>query len=129
MKVYSFEKLECWKNARQLAFWVYKVTANFPADERYGMTSQMRRASISVASNISEGCARASAKDQARFNTFAYSSAIELLNQLIISNDLSYISNEILEEGRNKIEITTYQIAQLKKYQLSQVTSKISKSI
>jgi four helix bundle protein len=92
MKVYSFEKLECWQQARKLAVWTYQSTKDFPADERFGLISQMRRASISIASNIAEGSARKTAKDQAHFSTVAYSSTIELLNDLIISSDLGYFN-------------------------------------
>ncbi len=117
MKVYSFEKLECWQHARKLAVWTYKMTKNFPAEEKFGMVSQMRRAAISVASNIAEGTSRKTAKDQSNFSTIAYSSTIELLNDLIIANDLEYLSNENYKEGREMIEKQTLLIAGLRKSQ------------
>lgn len=94
MKIYSFEKLECWQHARQLAVWIYTVTKDFPGDEKFGMVSQMRRAVISIASNIAEGTSRKTSKDQSHFSTISYSSTIELLNDLIIANDLTYITSE-----------------------------------
>ena len=94
MKVYSFETLLCWQHAKQLALWVYKLTRLFPTDERYGLINQMRRAAISISSNIAEGTSRATKKDQAHFSTIAYSSTIELLNQLILCNELNFIKNE-----------------------------------
>ena len=117
MKIYSFEKLACWQHARQLAVWTYQVTKNFPAEEKFGIVSQMRRASVSVASNIAEGTSRKTNKDQSHFSTIAYSSTIELLNDLIIANDLKLLSTELYEEGRGMIEKQTLLIATLRKSQ------------
>jgi four helix bundle protein len=117
MKIYSFEKLECWQHARKLAVWTYTVTKALPMEEKFGIVSQMRRAAISVASNIAEGTSRKTAKDQSNFSTIAYSSTIELLNDLIITNDLEYLSNEKYEEGRAMIEQQTLLIAGLRKSQ------------
>lgn len=117
MKVYSFEKLECWQRARELAVWVYNTTTKFPAEEKFGLSSQMRRAAISVASNIAEGTSRKTAKDQAHFSTVSYSSTIELLNDLIIANDLKFLSDEAYLQGREKIEKQTLLIAGLRKSQ------------
>lgn len=117
--VYSFEKLEVWKDARRLVVWVYTITNSFPADEKFGLTMQLRRASVSVISNIAEGSARKTAKDQAYFSQIAYSSLVEILNQLIIANDLKFISDDVLSEGRTKIEILTQKIAALRNAQLA----------
>lgn len=94
MKTYSFEKLLCWQHGMRLTKWVYKVTASFPTEERYGMISQMRRAAISVISNIAEGSSRKSNLDQARFTVYAYSSAIELLNDFIIAQELGFMNTD-----------------------------------
>ena len=117
MKVYSFEKLECWQQARHLAVWVYNATKNFPTEEKFGMISQMRRAAISIASNIAEGTSRKTAKDQSHFSTISYSSTIELLNDLIIANDLKFLTDGQYREGRDKIEKQTLLIAGLRKSQ------------
>lgn len=117
MRVYSFEKLECWQHARQLAVWTYRNTKNFPSEEKFGITSQMRRASVSIASNIAEGTSRKTNKDQSHFSTIAYSSTVELLNDLIISNDLNFLSEEQYKEGRDLIEKQTFLIANLRKSQ------------
>ncbi len=101
MKIYSFEKLECWQHARRLAVWTYYSTKKFPLEEKFGLISQMRRAAISIASNIAEGTSRKSSKDQSHFSTVAYSSTIELLNDLIISNDLLFLPDNFYSEGRN----------------------------
>jgi four helix bundle protein len=117
MKTYSFEKLECWQHARQMSVWTYKATAGFPSEEKFGIISQMRRAAISIASNIAEGTSRKTAKDQSHFSTIAYSSTIELLNDLIITTDLNYLSKELYEQGREMIERQTLLIAGLRKSQ------------
>lgn len=80
MKIYSFEKLNCWIKAKELSLWLYRITLNFPPEVKYGLVSQMRRATISIASNIAEGTARKSHTDQARFTVIANSSTLELLN-------------------------------------------------
>jgi four helix bundle protein len=117
MKLYSFEKLECWQQARELAVWTYNATSSFPTEEKFGLTSQMRRAAISIASNIAEGTSRKTAKDQSHFSTISYSSTIELLNDLIIANDLKLLSKEDYLAGREKIEKQTLLIAGLRKSQ------------
>jgi four helix bundle protein len=117
MKVYSFEKLACWQHARQLAVWTYNSTRHFPSEEKFGIISQMRRAAMSVASNIAEGTSRKTAKDQSHFSTITYSSTIELLNDLIISNDLRYLPDEQYLQGRELIEKQTLLIAGLRKSQ------------
>jgi len=117
MKVYSFEKLECWQHARRLAVLIYQNTKTFPAEERFGIISQMRRAAISIASNIAEGTSRKTNKDQSHFSTVAYSSTVELLNDLIISNDLKFLPDDKYKEGRNLIEKQTFLIANLRKSQ------------
>ena len=121
MKVYSFEKLDCWQYARKLAVWTYINTRNFPAEEKFGLVSQMRRAAISIASNIAEGTSRITNKDQSHFSTIAYSSTIELLNDLIISNDLMFLSDEQYKEGRELIEKQTLLIAGLRKTQQAKI--------
>ncbi|MGB4937471.1 MAG: four helix bundle protein [Ferruginibacter sp.] len=117
MKVYSFEKLACWQHVRQLAVWTYKATTGFSAEEKFGLVSPMRRAGISIASNIAEGTSRKTAKDQAYFSTLSYGSTIELLNDIIIANDLNFLSDEDYMTGREKIEKHTLLIAGLRKSQ------------
>ena|SRR6187431_972108 len=118
MKIYSFEKLIVWQKSRKLAVIINKITRDFPKDEIFGMISQMRRCSISIASNIAEGSGRHSAKDKARFSEIAYSSALELINQLIISCDLEYVSEENYLTIRNEIEEITFMLDSLYKSQL-----------
>ena len=118
---YSFEKLEAWKEGRKLVRWIYDITDHFPKDERYGLVSQLRRASVSVVSNLAEGSARKSPKDQANFYQIAYSSLMEILNQMIISNDLTFLKTEILKEGRGLIENLASKVATLRNSQLKKI--------
>ena len=104
MKEFSFEKLNVWQKSKTLAVNIYTITEKFPERERFGLISQIRRASISVSSNIAEGTGRNSTKDKARFTEIAYASLMELLNQLIIAYDLSFITKDKYESFRKDIE-------------------------
>ena len=114
MKTYSFEKLDVWQEARQLAVKIYKTTRDFPEDERFGMISQMRRACISISSNIAEGTSRFTSKDQVRFYEIAYGSLMELLNQLIISCDLEFLANENMLILRTDIDSISFKLSRLR---------------
>ena len=116
MHVYSFEKLEVWKEAIQLAVSTYKTTDLFPNEEKFGLISQMRKSSVSVSSNIAEGTSRLTNKDKAHFMTIAYSSALELLNQTIISKELGFISEENYKNIRLEVESITNKINALRKH-------------
>lgn len=119
MHYYSFEKLDVWQVSRGFASSIYKLTEVFPDTEKFGMISQLRRASISICSNIAEGNGRKSAKDRANFFQIAYSSALEVLNQLIISNDLNWITKDELDDQRLKINEITNKLNALYKKQLT----------
>lgn len=89
----SYRKLIAWQKAKSLALEIYRSTRDFPKDELYGITSQMRRAAISVASNIAEGSGRHSRKEFIQFLYHARGSLLELENQVEISRELGYIGN------------------------------------
>ena len=118
-KTFSFEKLLVWQKSRVLAGEIYKITSKFPKEEIFGMTSQMRRCSISISSNLAEGSGRSSMKDKARFTEIAFGSGVELLNQLIIALDLNFITENEYSEIRTKIQEVTYLLDALHKAQLS----------
>ncbi len=103
MRVFSFEKLIAWQKSRELALLIFKTTKQLPKDELFGLTSQMRRCCISISSNLAEGSGRNSFKDKARFTEIAYSSSLELLNQIILSFDFEYISETEYHQIREKI--------------------------
>lgn len=98
----SYRDLEVWKRAMKLAKRIYQVTGKFPADERFGLTNQIRRAAVSIPSNLAEGHARSGAAEFSRFISIAMGSLAELETQIILSADLSYLddepANEILTE-------------------------------
>jgi four helix bundle protein len=120
MYTYSFEKLEVWRLSRKLIVDIYSITKGFPSDERFCMTNQIRRAAISIASNLAEGTSRKTSKDKANFTQIAFSSLMEVLNDLIISTDLGFMNEKSLPELRKKIDeignkLNALRIAQLKK--------------
>jgi len=96
--------LEVWKLAKELSRVVYKITGSFPGEEKFGLVSQLRRASVSIATNVAEGTGRITKKDKVHFTQIAYGSLMEVLNLLIISNELTYINDEELLTIREKIE-------------------------
>jgi four helix bundle protein len=87
-----FEDLEVWRKAHALALAIYRATAAFPSEERFGLVSQMRRAAVSVAANIAEGAKKRTARDQLNFYNTAQGSLEELRYYLILTRDLGYLS-------------------------------------
>lgn len=94
----NFRELLVWEKAHELSLEIYKATKRFPADERFGLTVQLRRAVTSAASNIAEGCGRGSDKDFARFLSIAAGSASEVEYQILLACDLGYLSKD--DSGR-----------------------------
>lgn len=115
MYIYYFEKLEVWQQARILVRDIYKVTSNFPDHERFGITNQIRRASTSITANIAEGMSRRSDKEKQRFINISFGSCVEVINFLIISKDLCFISDIDYEDLRMKAENITNQLNSLNK--------------
>ena len=93
----DFRKLETWRKAHSLALNVYKATACFPHDEKYGLTSQIRRACASIPTNIAEGCGRDGDGEFARFVGIAMGSASELEYLLLLVRDLKLLDNEVFQ--------------------------------
>lgn len=92
--MFRFEKLDVWRKAVDFADRVYADTSTFPSDERFGLTSQMRRASVSISSNIAEGSGRSSDKDFTHFLQIAYGSLMEVLSQAQIARHQSLLDAE-----------------------------------
>jgi four helix bundle protein len=97
-KIKSFQDLNAWKESHKLVLIIYKSSGKFPAEEKFGLTNQIRRASISITSNIAEGFGRKSAMDKKHFYLMAKTSLAEVQNQLITVKDLSYIEKNKFEE-------------------------------
>jgi four helix bundle protein len=95
--VYGFEKLIVWQKAIDFVELIYQETQDFPVEERYGLTNQIRRSAISIPANIAEGTSRLSYKDQAHFSQLSFSSLTETVNHLFIAHRLGYINQELLE--------------------------------
>lgn len=107
MGMKHFTELDAWKNAHQLVLFTYQTTARFPNEERFGLTSQMRRAAVSITSNIAEGFGRHTEKDKIYFYAIAKSSLAELENQFLIALDLAYTNDVTMgqfRESRIKID-------------------------
>ncbi len=115
MNIYGFEKLDVWQKSRLLVRDIYLITKSFPDDERFGLTSQLRRAMISVSCNIAEGTSRWSNKEKIRFIEIAYGSLMEVVNCLMLAFDLEYISEQKILELRFNIDIVANKLNGLKK--------------
>lgn len=101
MRQNSFRNLEAYKAGKILIKEVYRLLKKFPKEEQFAMCSQLRRASISITSNIAEGSGRVSNKEKVHFLHISYGSLMEVLSQMDIANDLEYITREEF----NKIEV------------------------
>ena len=112
-----FEDLEVWRKAHALALLIYRSTGGFPAEERFGLTSQMRRAAVSVAANIAEGAKKRTSRDQLRFYNIAQGSLEELRYYLMLSADLGYRSKGQggLEEDLDRVARMLYRLAETRR--------------
>src|SRR5207249_2202504 len=93
----DFRELKVWEKTHDLTLAVYKATASFPRDERYGLTSQIRRSCASIAANIAEGCGRSGEAELARFLQIALGSASELEYHLLLTRDLAFLDRNDYE--------------------------------
>ena len=96
--MFNFEKLETWHEAIAFADTVYQLTRNFPAEERFGLTNQMRRAAVSTSSNLAEGCSRSSKSDYARFVEIATGSVFEVVSQATIGRNQGFLYQTAYEQ-------------------------------
>lgn len=112
--MHRFKHLEMWKQSRIFCTEIYAATASFPENEKFGLTNQLRRASVSIPSNIAEGSSRNSNKDFSSFLDIAVGSAYEIETQLLISSDLNFISEEKLTVLNQKLESITKMILSFK---------------
>ncbi len=110
IRMRAHHKLVVWQNARMLVKEVYQITKSFPKEEIFGLRQQIKRASVSIPANISEGMGRKTKKDSSRFLTIARGSAFELETLFIISCDLEFIAEESLIKLLEKTEMITIQL-------------------
>ena len=104
MTTFAFEKLEIWHLSIDFSVDIYRASKDFPSEEKFGVTNQIRRASNSVSANIAEGSSRLGNKDRAKFYQIAYSSLMEVLSFLILANKLEFLDNGELVYLREKLE-------------------------
>lgn len=102
--MHNFKKLEVWKKATELAILVYQITAKFPKEERFGLIYQLRKCSVSISSNISEGAGRGSDLEFCRFIHYSYGSTCELYTQFLISQKMEYIGTREFNHISDKID-------------------------
>lgn len=105
-KIRSFTDLKAWQEAHALVLIIYKITGDFPKEETFGLISQMRRAAVSISSNIAEGFSRQSYKEKLYFYSMAQGSITELQNQLLIAKDVRYLpKNEFEKVAQQTIKV------------------------
>ena len=110
-----FTDLKVWQRSHALALELYRHTKSFPGDERYGLTSQLRRAAASIPTNIAEGSKRQTGADYARFLNMAEGSAAEVEYQVILARDLGYLSTEAAEPLLTEIRGTARMLFALRR--------------
>ena len=105
-KIRSFTDLVVWQKAHKFVLEIYELTNYFPKQEKYGLVDQLRRAAVSITSNISEGFYRRTAIDKSHFYYTSLGSLAEVQNQLVLSRDLNYLSNNRFQKlGKESVEI------------------------
>ncbi len=106
-KIKSFTDLHAWQKGHQLVLDIYKITKQFPSEERFGLSDQMRRCAVSITSNIAEGFSRKGTKEKLQFYYMSLGSVTELQNQLLISRDIGYIKNvEFQKLAEKTVEVS-----------------------
>lgn len=115
----DFHQVKVWAKAHQLVLNVYRATQRFPSEERFGLTVQLRRAAVSVPSNIAEGCGRSGARELAHFMNIAAGSISEVEYQLILARDLGYVP----EDSYNQLNEQVNEVKRMLNSFLQQLTA------
>jgi len=113
--MFNFEKLEVWKKSINFADLIYNQTRHFPADERFGLTNQLRRAAVSISSNIAEGSSRTSKNDFARFTEIAAGSVFEVVSQAFIARRQEFLSDDSFRDIYSAAEEQSRMLSGLRK--------------
>jgi len=121
--MFNFEKLDVWRKAIDFAGLIYSETRSFPLEERFGLTNQLRRAAISVSSNIAEGSSRSSKSDFARFVEIATGSVFEVVSQAFIAQRQSFLSEDQFRKIYTDAEELSRMLSGLRKSLLSTLNS------
>jgi len=101
----SYRDLEVWRKAMELAKRIYQITSKFPGDERFGLTNQLRRAAVSIPSNLAEGHSRSGPGDFSRFISISMGSVAEVETQVILSSELGYLAVETSSEVLSDLDV------------------------
>ena len=123
--MFNFEKLDVWQKAIDFADLIYKETRVFPSEERFGLTNQLRRASVSISSNIAEGSSRSSKNDFARFAEIAAGSVFETVSQAFIARRQDFLSEDQFREIYVHAEELSRMLSGLRKSLLSTLNSQL----
>ena len=118
-RIYGFERMDVYKNALRFSSTIRKVVVDFPTHERYELTSQLKRAADSIRANLAEGSGRASNIDQAHFTNMAYSSGLEVIDDLNMALLMKYICAETYETLRIELDVILGQLNSLYKFQIN----------
>jgi len=124
---YQFEKLQVYQLSRVFRVEIKKMTLGFPSDEKFELTSQIRRSSSSIATNLAEGSGRSSYNDQAHFTNISFSSALETIDHLIYAFDMGYISDDVYVSFRKKLDEIINKLNALYKFQINKTEGLKSK--
>ncbi|MFC1867322.1 four helix bundle protein [Thermodesulfobacteriota bacterium] len=116
----NYKELKVWQKSYQLCLKIYRITERFPKNEKFGLTSQIRRSAVSIPSNIAEGYGRKTTTDYIRFLYIAYGSNCELETQIMLSGDLDYIDSTILKNTMDEI----YQVERMLKALIKSLENK-----
>ncbi len=119
-KIQTFTDLIAWREGHKLVVYIYKITKTFPSDEIYGIISQMRRAAVSITSNIAEGFGRKGYKEKLQFYYMASGSLTELKNQILIAKDIGYLERKryyrLIEEANSAHKLLNLLISKTKTF-------------
>jgi len=115
-KIKSFTDLEAWKEGHKLVLMIYEATKKFPKEEIFGLTNQLRRAAVSITSNIAEGFSRKTSKDKTHFYLISLGSLTETQNQILVAKDVKYLSREDFKKIAQQTVLASKLINGLIKY-------------
>ena len=122
-ETFSYRKLDAYQKAKEFVLFIYHLLKLFPKEEQYALCDQLRRAAVSIPSNIAEGMGRVSIKEQIHFIEIAFGSLNEAMCQLEIAYDLNYISQEGFEKSEKLAKSLTIMLSRLRKIRLERLES------
>ena len=114
MDVFSYRNLRVYQGALQLVTSIYNILKSFPVEERYGLSDQLRRASVSVPSNLAEGSSRFSRKEQIHYIELSYGSLLEVMCQIEISHNLGYVNDDNFNAIESDVMVLAKQLSGLR---------------